>query len=247
MVTPLIGLTARRLRNGRVAGWTGSGVGERDGYLERIGAAGAFAVLMDPAPAPPGEIAELVARFDAIVLTGGPDIEPHRYNQTPHEAVYGSDDIVDDFEFEIARAAQMSNTPLLAICRGLQVLNVAFGGTMHQHIPDLPGIEPHGIPGEHNGARLHDVDIAVDSRLHTVLSSSVAKCSCHHHQAIDELAPGWRVAARAHDGIIEAIEPMHSDWFVVAVQWHPEDTAATDSVQQALFDSLVALALATVS
>ncbi len=232
---PIIGLSARKLRDGRVEGWTGSGVGERDQYLDRVAAAGAHPVLLNPAPfRTDAEAQAFVQRFDAIVLTGGPDVEPHRYGQSPHQAVYGTETDVDDFEFSLVRAARSTGTPVLAICRGLQVLNIAFGGTLHQHIPDLDGVSAHGRPGERSGELHHTVTVAEGSRLASVLSTTKPTCSCHHHQSAADIAPGFRVVATAADGIVEAIEPLDK-WAALAVQWHPEDTARDDPRQQALF------------
>jgi putative glutamine amidotransferase len=153
--------------------------------------------------------------------------------------VYGTDGVVDDFELALARAAVAHGTPLLAICRGIQVLNVAFGGTLHQHIPADPGVAPHGEPGAKGGARLQRVELEPDSRIAAVMGTTAPTVSCHHHQAIDRVGTGLRVVGRAADGIVEAIEPVADDAFVLAVQWHPEDTAATDPAQQALFTGLV--------
>lgn len=241
-VRPLVGLTARRLAEGSVRGWQTGGTGERAGYMERVRAAGGIPVLVDPC-ATGGDrrlAAATVARLDALVLTGGPDIQPARYGESPHPQVYGTDGVVDDFELAITGAALAARTPLLAICRGIQVLNVACGGSLHQHIPDRPGVAPHGRPGEADGELLHPVGLAHDSLLARVMGTEQPVCSCHHHQAIDRLGAGLRVTGVAADGIIEAVEPLDAAWFVLAVQWHPEDTAPHDAAQQALFDAVVA-------
>lgn len=238
-VKVLVGLTARRLVDGRVTGWQTGGVGEREGYMARVHAAGGLPVLLDPADASDDTVGALVARLDAVVLTGGPDVEPHRYGQPPDPTVYGTDAIVDDFELALARAAIEQRTPLFAICRGIQVLNVAYGGTLHQHIPALDGVEPHGQPGARDGARVQTVALEPDSLLVEVMGTTTPTISCHHHQAVDRVADGLRVVGRTADGIVEAIEPTDRGAFVLAVQWHPEDTAANDAAQQALFDAVV--------
>jgi putative glutamine amidotransferase len=236
---PLVALTARRLADGRVRGWQSRGTGERAGYMERVRAAGGLPVLLDPCELDADAADAVVVRFDALVLTGGPDIEPHRYGAPARPEVYGTDAIVDDFELALAGAALRHRTPLLAICRGIQVLNVACGGTLHQHIPALPGVDPHGRPGEAKGELIHTVELTEGSRLARVMRTTRPVCSCHHHQAIDRLGAGLRVTGVAADGIIEAVELEHGDAFVLAVQWHPEDTAPIDASQQALFDALV--------
>jgi putative glutamine amidotransferase len=237
----LVGVTTRRLADGRVQGWNGDGIGERANYLGRVRAAGAIPVLLDPADE--RDVEPLLTRLDAVLLTGGPDVAPDRY-RAQEQSVYGVDPVVDAFELALARDALSAEVPLLAICRGIQVLNVAFGGTLHQHVPDLPGVEAHGRPGERGGQWCHTVAVEPSSRLAAVMGTSAPTCSCHHHQSIDAVGSGWRVVAQAADGIVEAIEPDDAAGapagFVLAVQWHPEDTAPTDPAQQQLFDALVA-------
>ncbi|HEY1740021.1 MAG TPA: gamma-glutamyl-gamma-aminobutyrate hydrolase family protein [Acidimicrobiia bacterium] len=246
-----MGVTARRLAAGRVTGWHADGVGERSKYLERVRAAGGLPVVLDPAvgtdAGAAGEVDKLVARLDAVLLTGGPDVAPACYHEAPHDTVYGTDDVVDGFEFALAHAALRAEVPMLAICRGIQVLNVACGGSLHQHIPDLPGVAAHGRPGEAGGEWPHTVTLDPDSRLARVMGTDRPICSCHHHQSIDQVGDGLRVVGRADDGIIEAIEPASSEraGFVLAVQWHPEDTATNDCAQQRLFDALVEAGAAT--
>ena len=239
MVKPIIGLTARRLADDRVRGWTGAGMGERDKYLDRVRAAGGIPILLDPACDPRHDVVSIIDRIDGLILTGGPDIEPRRYGEVAHPEVYGTDAIVDDFEFSCVHAAYSTRTPLLAICRGLQVVNVAFGGTMHQHIPDLDGVEAHGRPGVRDGEYHHVVTLSADSRVARVMGTTTPTSSCHHHQSADQLGDGLRVVGRAADGIVEALEHHDTSWCSLAVEWHPEDTAIDDPAQQALFDELV--------
>ena len=204
--SPLIGVTARRLATGRVSGWHADGVGERVSYLARVRAAGGLPVVLDPHTGDgdgDGDqlragVDALVARLDGVVLTGGPDVAPQRYGESPHETVYGTDDVVDAFELELARAAIGAHLPLLAICRGIQVLNVAYGGTLHQHIPERPGVAPHGRPGQADGQWVHSVALDPSSRLVAVMGTDTAVCSCHHHQAIDRVGDGLRIVAARH-------------------------------------------------
>jgi putative glutamine amidotransferase len=147
------------------------------------------------------------------------------------------DAAADDFECALAEAATVRSVPTLAICRGIQVLNVARGGTLHQHLTVDPGVPPHGQPGVAGGARVHEITLAPDSLLADVMDTTRVTASCHHHQAIARLGDGLRVVGRASDGIVEALELDGA--FMLAVQWHPEDTAADDRAQQRLFDALV--------
>jgi gamma-glutamyl-gamma-aminobutyrate hydrolase PuuD len=125
---------------------------------------------------------------------------------------------------------------VLAICRGLQVLNVARGGTLDQHITGRPGLEAHGQPGVAGSA--HQVAVETGSRLGQAMGVACAEAVCHHHQAVGRVGVGLRVTARGADGVIEGLELDESSW-VVAVQWHPEDNAAENQAQQRLFDAFV--------
>jgi putative glutamine amidotransferase len=183
--------------------------------IEAVWRAGGEPVSIHPAP---DDVATRLSRFDGLLLPGGGDLAPHRYGAADaHASVYDVDDLQDSFDLELACAAMDSGLPLLAICRGLHVVNVALGGTLQQDMdPD------------HRYLR-HS--LTVHSGLMTV--------SCYHHQRVDRLGDGLVVTATAADGTIEALDlPAATGWFA-AVQWHPEDTAATDPSQQNLFDTLV--------
>ena len=228
----LVAITGRRL--GRTDKWPYSGAAALPrSYADAIARAGGQGVIVNDTRDPKA----LLARVDALVLTGGPDVDPARYGEAPHASVYGVDAHDDDFECALAEAALIRSVPMLAICRGIQILNVARGGTLHQHIPDDPGVPAHGQPGVAGGARRHQVTLDRDSLLAEVMDATTVTASCHHHQAIATLGDGLRVVGRAADGIVEALEIDGA--FLLAVQWHPEDTAADDPAQQRLFDALV--------
>ncbi|MBV2154838.1 gamma-glutamyl-gamma-aminobutyrate hydrolase family protein [Kitasatospora sp. SUK 42] len=207
--------------------------------IEAVWRAGGEPATLHPhAPggtADPAEVAARLSRFDALLLPGGGDIAPHRYGApAAHEAVYDVDDEQDAFDLELARQALAGGLPLLAVCRGLQVVNTALGGTLHQ---DMGGPER-----EHRHVR-HRVSFAPGSALSAATDADGAEVSCYHHQHVDRLGEGLAVTARAADGTIEAVElPGREGWFV-AVQWHPEDTAHEDPAQQRVFDALVRAAL----
>jgi putative glutamine amidotransferase len=231
----IVALTGRRL--GRTEKWPYTSAAALPyAYVDAVLRAGGQPVIVNDARDPK----ELLARVDALVLTGGPDVDPARYGETPHPSVYGVDSADDDFESAVAEAALVRSVPTLAICRGIQVLNVARGGSLHQHIPDDPGVPRHGEPGVAGGARQHEVTLAADSLIAEVMDTTRVTASCHHHQAIAQLGDGLHVVGRAADGIIEALELDGA--FLLAVQWHPEDTAADDRAQQRLFDALVSRA-----
>ncbi|WP_055533987.1 gamma-glutamyl-gamma-aminobutyrate hydrolase family protein [Streptomyces graminilatus] len=199
--------------------------------IEAVWRAGGEPASIHPAE---GDTAARLARFDGVLLPGGGDLAPHRYGAPDtHDTVYDVDDLQDTFDLEVARGALDVGLPLLAICRGLQVVNVALGGTLHQ---DMGGPER-----EHRHV-VHPVTIRQNSLLARVSGAEKAEVSCYHHQRVDRPGTGLEVTATAADGTIEALElPTARGWFT-AVQWHPEDTAHEDPAQQGLFDALVSAA-----
>jgi len=233
---PLIAVVGRRLPAGRVQGWNEPVVGVLAPYLDALRRAGGWSALLDPSDAPAGPEG-ILRRFDGLVLTGGDDLDPSLYGEEPHPATYGTDPAVDRYERDLTLAALDSSTPTLAICRGIQVLNVALGGTLAQHIAGPDGATIHGVPGAGSRPALHDVDVTPGSLLARAMGSTTVRCSSHHHQALGRLAPGVEVTARAPDGIAEGVE-VPGAW-MLAVQWHPEETAGEDPAQQGLFDALV--------
>jgi putative glutamine amidotransferase len=202
-------------------------------YFELVARAGARPLLLPPmhsAEAGTGfGASDVVASLDALVLIGGGDVDPLSYGQSPGPSVGGVDPLRDQSERALLAAALARDLPVLAICRGQQLLNVHLGGTLHQHLPDLLGHREHQLaPGVFN-----DIDVVTVSG--TVVSSifgDKATVHCSHHQSIDRLGDGLVVAAYsveaadipgAPDGVIEAVE-LPGQRFVVGVQWHPEDT-----------------------
>ncbi|NUT10778.1 MAG: gamma-glutamyl-gamma-aminobutyrate hydrolase family protein [Nonomuraea sp.] len=197
-------------------------------YVEKVTAAGGQPVLLPPA----GDPAGLVGRLDGLILAGGGDIAPARYAEPRHERTGYVREFRDEAEFALMAAALDAGLPYLGICRGLQVLNVALGGSLHQHLPDVVGHTGHSpAPGEFGDLPVVPVP---GSRLATALGAVPVTVPHYHHQAVDRLAPGLTVTATAEDGTIEAVE-LDSGGFAMAVQWHPE--AAGDL---ALFEALTA-------
>lgn len=178
----------------------------------------------------------VVSRVDGVCIPGGPDVDPHRYGATSvHPTVFGVRSEHDDLDIALVRSALSLGKPILAICRGHQVLNVALGGTLHQHLPDVIGDEPAAQHVLHH----HHIDLIAGSKVAAIMGSRSPRCHCVHHQAVD--VPGRDLVVTAWAGdVIEGLE-MPDRW-VVGVQWHPEDDAAHDERQQSLFDAFVSAA-----
>ncbi|WP_404187843.1 gamma-glutamyl-gamma-aminobutyrate hydrolase family protein [Streptomyces tauricus] len=205
--------------------------------------------------ADPDEVRDRLARFDGLLLPGGGDVAPYRYGaQRAHRAVYDVDDEQDGFDLELARQALARRLPLLAVCRGLQVVNTALGGTLHQDNQDARGDRDsrgdrgdRDLGGSGHGHRhvRHPVFLAPWSVVARIAGTDKTEASCYHHQRVDRLGEGLKATAHAVDGTVEAVERVDGDDRFLAVQWHPEDTAHTDPAQQRLFDALVRAARRT--
>ncbi|MCE9600043.1 MAG: gamma-glutamyl-gamma-aminobutyrate hydrolase family protein [Spirochaetia bacterium] len=204
-------------------------------YVQAVRRAGGIAVLIPPGDSSPQDV---YARLDGLILSGGGDIDPALYGGAAHAEIYGVSADRDIQEIELARIAAAGSKPCMPICRGIQVLNVALGGTLMEHLPDEVGQGVvHRDPDKKVGMS-HPVTISPNSLLRTIVGESCSVMSWHH-QALRNLGDRLVVTARAEDGIIEAVELRDHPWFL-ALQWHPEMSAATDPVQQKLFDAFVA-------
>ncbi len=203
-------------------------------YVDAVRRAGGIPVLLPPGEESAERWMETVHGF---VLAGGGDIDPDLYGGTRHKTVYMVDAERDRTELTLTRRLLRSTVPLLGICRGCQLINVALGGTLVEHIPEVYGEKlRHRVPPREPVP--HTVSIDADSRLARILGHSEVTASSWHHQALREVASPLRVVARAPDGVVEAVEMPQHRW-LLAVQWHPELTAASDLVQQRLFAALI--------
>lgn len=200
-------------------------------YVRAVVGAGGVPLLVPPQELTAAEAADLVARLDGLCFAGGGDVAPDRYGEEPHEHTVPASGPRDALELAVLEAAMSGEVPTLAICRGLQVLNVARGGTLVQHLPDAVGHEGHRPTPGHFGA--HDVSVRQGSKLAGLLGWERASVPTHHHQAIGTIGDGLEASAHADDGIVEAVEDPGLP-FLVGVQWHPE--AGEDA---ALFDALI--------
>jgi putative glutamine amidotransferase len=209
------------------------------GYVDGVRAAGAMPLILPPGQPDPAQLLDVI---NGLVLAGGGDIAPAAYGGEPHETIYLVSEERDQFEFALTRAAlARRDLPLLCICRGMQVLNVVCGGTLHAHLPDRFGeTVEHRLPPR-RPAR-HAVRIDRGSRLARILGTTDASVCSWHHQAIDQLGAGLRPVGWAADGVIEAVEHTSHQW-CIGVQWHPEMEVAEAS-QHDVFAALVAAARA---
>jgi len=241
VVYPLVAVPAYHLGAGRVSRWAGGGYAVPEAYIHAMRRAGARCAVL-----PPGGLdvaaAEVLAPFDGLLLVGGGDVDPARYRADRHADVYGVEPERDELEVALARQAVSGGVPTLAVCRGIQLVNVAFGGTLHQHLPDCEGLVPHGVPASGSPGS-HDVKVAPGSRLAKACggAAAVGACTSVHHQGIAALGDGLVATGWSEDGLVEALElPADDDRWLLAVQWHPEMTAADDPVQQGVFDAFAA-------
>ncbi len=194
-------------------------------YTRALAAAGMIPLIVPPLDR---GFAEIVERVDGLVLTGGEDVDPSRYGAARHEATDEPHHARDASEIALLTAAHAARLPTLAICRGLQVANVALGGTLVQ---DIPSERPSSIAhsrSEARAERVHDVRITHGSLLASALGAEALAANSSHHQAVDRAAAGLTVTATAPDGIIEGAEWTGEDgWWMLAVQWHPEELVDT--------------------
>jgi len=213
-------------------------------YLRAVEQAGGIPVLLPPQLSASAR-ETLWQRLDALVLTGGGDIEPARFGESAHPKTALVSPARDALELELVDRALADDVPLFGICRGLQVLNVALGGTLHQHVPDAAGDAVQHSQTEKRHVATHPVKLLTEgTRLGDILGAPELAVNSFHHQALRTLGRGLREVAWAPDRVIEAIEHEDRRRFVVAVQWHPEDLVEHDAAARALFSAVVEAARA---
>ncbi len=238
MTSPLIGLTMRR-----AVSKTGlPSVVLLQAYIDAIVQAGGTPLLI-PSDIPAEDWDGLLSRLDGIVLTGGGDIATERFHGQDHPEVCEVDEQRDSIELGLLRAAAASRIPFLGICRGLQVVNVALGGTLYTHIPDqYPNAVRHDFDEGYPRSYLaHSVRIQAGSQLAQIVGELLLQVNSLHYQGVKELAPGLQTVAVAPDGLVEALElPGHP--FGVAVQWHPEWLTGQESTRR-LFRAFIVASL----
>jgi putative glutamine amidotransferase len=205
-------------------------------YLDAVTGAGGIAMLLPPQPVTAETARAVVSRLDGLIVSGGADVDPRRYGQEAHPRTGVPRTDRDDWEDLLLTAAIDAEVPFLGICRGIQVLNVALGGTLIQHLPDVIGSEIYQpAPAVFGQA---EATIEPTSKLGSLLNVGAEPLPIHvyHHQAIDTVADGLVVTARTHDGVIEAVEHERVS-FGIAVQWHPEENESDRRLFAGLVDA----------
>lgn len=236
---PFIGVTM---------GLSGPAGGERasinSAYVDSVQRAGGV-----PVPIPPSlsgtALDELLGNLDGLLLTGGGDIDPALYQEPVHPKAAYISRARDDYELAVIRWAIGQRKPVLAVCRGMQILNVSLGGSLHQHLPDNYGDQvchQQTDAGHERGEPTHAVDVRAGTLLANLIGSGVVMVNSMHHQAIRAAGGHVVITGRAPDGVVEAIECPSLGDFVVGVQWHPEEMAANNPQAHVLFTSLVDVA-----
>ncbi len=220
-------------------------------YLLAVQGAGGVPVILTP-QFDESAVRQLLGQAGALVLTGGGDVDPDRYGEPRHEATEGVSEERDALEIAAVQVAVEMGMPILAICRGLQVLNVALGGSLHQHIPDIPSefaprINHAQTTGEAPSPRqdvTHGVDVEEGCRLAGLLGSSAVKVNSMHHQSANRVGRDLKAVAWTPDGVIEGLEMTDAGRWVVAVQWHPEELVGAHEHARRLFEGVVSEARA---
>ncbi len=225
-VRPLIGLTTY-VERAKWGVWDEESALLPNSYVTAVTRAGGCPILLPPSPARPEDV---MPALDGLVITGGPDVDPASYGADAHTETDRPRTERDEWEMALGRAALDDDLPLLAICRGLQVLNVAMGGTLHQHLPEVIGHDDHRtVMGKMNKML---IAVNPDSAIGAILGGET-EGMCHHHQAINRLGRRMEAVGFAADGTVEAVEVAGQE-FAFGVQWHPEDDPGDDRLFVAL-------------
>ena len=239
-MSPLIALAGRYGAPSRVSRDAVAFAGRR--YLDAILRAGGEPVVISPQPLMVEDARAMMQRFDGLVLMGGADVNPALYGQTAGIHIYGVQPEQDAFESALLNASLNADIPVLAVCRGMQLANVVLGGSLVQHLGELANASklldhaPKQFPVGEEFA-LHRIDIEPNSQMASALGATQINGASFHHQGIDRLARDLVAVGYAPDGILEAVE--HRTKWLLGMQWHPEDTAATDPLQQNLYNAFV--------
>ena len=235
---PVIGIVSRIDHSAAWAGYELYGQGAA--YVRSVALAGGAPVII---PLELGEAGwrSIYDHIDGLLFPGGVDVDPVHYGDTPHPRLGQVNAPLDETELVLARWALEDGFPTLGVCRGIQLLNVAAGGTLYQDLPaEFPDVSPHACspPTYPREYRAHMVHMEPGSLVAEAMGTTECRTNSRHHQAVKDLAPGFRITARADDGVVEAIEHTEAP-FILGVQWHPESLAEGDPQMLGLFAALV--------
>lgn len=217
-------------------------------YVEALRESGAVPWMIPLLPHDPETMEEIFTRLNGVFLTGGVDVDPSRYGEQKLPVCGATDPDRDAIELMLLEYSLKHHTPVLAVCRGIQILNVALGGTLYQDVStQVPGTMKHDyfptVVSPSRAYLAHDITVPTGTKLSEILGEAVVPVNSMHHQAIKDLAVGLKPNAYAPDGIIEGVEGTNGQ-FLMAVQWHPEELAATQPGMRRLFTSFIAAAAA---
>ncbi|CAG9607548.1 gamma-glutamyl-gamma-aminobutyrate hydrolase family protein [Pseudoneobacillus rhizosphaerae] len=226
---PIIGITGAYIKRNEHM----EGVYVHHDYHKSVAANGGIPVILPFIN--PEMTLETLPLCDGIILSGGEDVDPQFYGQDPHIHLGPTLPDRDLVEIEIVKYAIKNNIPILAVCRGVQILNVALGGTLIQDIPSQMKEPIQHSQTVERSRDTHWVNISTDSKLYQILDADRVRVNSLHHQALDKVSEDLRVVAMSSDGIVEAVEYIHSSTFTVGVQWHPESMASSNSSMNNLF------------
>jgi putative glutamine amidotransferase len=233
---PIVGLTTY-LERAKQGVWDVRAAFLPQQYFDAVTGSGAAAVLLPPQPAPDAAADVVLDGLDGLILTGGLDVQPELYGAERHPLTDPARPDRDEWELALLRGALRRGIPVFGICRGLQLINVALGGTLHQHLPEAYGTERYRIGGGVFAENTVTVDDS--TRLAGLVGPGGYGVHSYHHQGVDRVGEGLVVTARTDDGLVQAFE-LPGDEYLVAVQWHPEENSA----DRRLFLGLVAAASA---
>ena len=230
MSVPLIGITAYSRNEAGEVSLPGA-------YLDAVLLAGGTPLILPPQPITEAQVDRILDSIDGLIFAGGGDINPSMYGGENHQTLYLMDQERDEFELALARAVLKRNLPALGICRGMQILSVASGAALIPHVPDVYG-ESIAHRLDHPRRPIHHpVMLVPDSQIAQMMANSEVTVMSWHHQAVRQVPPGWRSAASAADGLVEAIERIDRPW-QIGVQWHPE-LSPEDPAHQRIFQAFV--------
>jgi putative glutamine amidotransferase len=237
MRKPIIGISGSImiLENGRFPGYRRSYVNED--YVKAVTAAGGIPVIL-PMLSDKSVIDHYIQSIDALVLSGGHDVEPMYYGEQPLQKIGRTLPERDDYDIMLIERAMEKEIPILGICRGMQIMNVAFGGSLYQDLDYIPECNLRHDQYSDPSLATHEVAVTSGSKLHGILRQDRIRTNSFHHLAVKELAKPFKVVAKADDGVVEAVE--HRDYpFAIGVQWHPEMMALNDDNMMKLFKALI--------